>query len=70
MSRLNPKKDRSAKRKRNGVYWATGGRQVFNLISCEKCRREVNKTRDINAKCKRCKKDDTKEKQTKDSPAK
>ncbi len=33
----NPKKDRSARRKRKRLYWLTGGRQISVATVCNKC---------------------------------
>ena len=73
MKKPNPKKDRSARRPRNEYYWKTGGRQVFNAITCKKCRKEARNKRNVNAKCKSCQeKYDLLNKKTepKDAPAK
>ena len=38
MKRLNPKKDKEAKRKRNPLFWQTGGRQSFLAPTlCTEC---------------------------------
>ncbi|HEC33020.1 MAG TPA: hypothetical protein ENI63_02045 [Candidatus Kaiserbacteria bacterium] len=33
----NPKKDESARRVRNTLYWRTGGRQITKNTSCRDC---------------------------------
>lgn len=52
--RPNPKKDKSARRKRNPLYWQTGGRQVITPPSCQDCAKAVMRTRNSTAMCGDC----------------
>jgi hypothetical protein len=58
MRRKNPKKNKEDRRKRNPLYWQTGGRQSFRLMPCKECRRAMRKADNVNARCKNCKKNE------------
>jgi len=52
--RPNPKKDKSARRKRNPLYWQTGGRQRITMPSCRDCLQAMKRTRNSTAMCGDC----------------
>ena len=69
--RPNPKKDKEAQRKRNTLYWFTGGRQMIKFIDCPDCLK-LSRSVQQYVKCVDCKNDllSKKKRTTEDKSAK